>query len=660
MKFKHEQENCMTVNEKKPPNSFLAFSMHSPTSRALMFLCGDIIIMTVSFYFALLHRYDLTLPHNIIRNGLFWLPAYILLPCVSMYLNGVYRFNWRFFGLPEGYLVCRALIACLLVLFATDVFVQEYYAAYALPRSTPVNVFMFATFLILAFRVSRRVMLDIFSRSHIGGKRTLIIGAGGTGERIVREMFRNNKIIYDPIGFVDDSVRKIGSTIQGVRVLGALQDMPRILKHKNVKAAIITIANLSHRQISGLYEMLRQSGITDVKIVPSINRLPHEAVSVKSLRDINVEDLLCRELVKIDPSSLGKLLSNKTILVTGAAGSIGSEIVRQLRSFNPKTIIIYEIDETEINNLLLELEECNTATDTEIVPMIGDIRDVDKLKRLLFDHRVDIVFHTAAYKHIHLMEYFPEEAVKTNIIGTWHFAKLCMEANVESFINISTDKAVNPTSIMGASKRMAEYAGIVLNGRNRTKYMSVRFGNVLGSRGSVIPLFIEQINKGGPVTVTHPEMTRYFMTIPEAVTLVLQAATMGKGGEVFVLDMGEPVKIVTLAEDLIKLNHLEPYIDIDIVFTGLRPGEKLFEELLTAEEGTDKTYHEKIFVARQHSLFSLEDIEEMIRKFEEMVKHGGKEHIRKTLGQYVSFYTSPAEPVKEKKLRVVVGGARNI
>lgn len=650
----------MTVNEKKPPNSFLAFSMHSPTSRALMFLCGDIIIMTVSFYFALLHRYDLTLPHNIIRNGLFWLPAYILLPCVSMYLNGVYRFNWRFFGLPEGYLVCRALIACLLVLFATDVFVQEYYAAYALPRSTPVNVFMFATFLILAFRVSRRVMLDIFSRSHIGGKRTLIIGAGGTGERIVREMFRNNKIIYDPIGFVDDSVRKIGSTIQGVRVLGALQDMPRILKHKNVKAAIITIANLSHRQISGLYEMLRQSGITDVKIVPSINRLPHEAVSVKSLRDINVEDLLCRELVKIDPSSLGKLLSNKTILVTGAAGSIGSEIVRQLRSFNPKTIIIYEIDETEINNLLLELEECNTATDTEIVPMIGDIRDVDKLKRLLFDHRVDIVFHTAAYKHIHLMEYFPEEAVKTNIIGTWHFAKLCMEANVESFINISTDKAVNPTSIMGASKRMAEYAGIVLNGRNRTKYMSVRFGNVLGSRGSVIPLFIEQIKKGGPVTVTHPEMTRYFMTIPEAVTLVLQAATMGKGGEVFVLDMGEPVKIVTLAEDLIKLNHLEPYIDIDIVFTGLRPGEKLFEELLTAEEGTDKTYHEKIFVARQHSLFSLEDIEEMIRKFEEMVKHGGKEHIRKTLGQYVSFYTSPAEPVKEKKLRVVVGGARNI
>ena len=646
----------MSINEIKNSNSFFPFSIYSTVSRAFIFLFGDMAILTICFYFALLHRYDLFLPREIIRNGLFWLPAYIILPCMAMYLNGVYRFNWRFFGLNECYLVCRALFASQLILFAADVFTQQYFAAYALPRSTPVNMFMFATFLILSFRVSRRAMLEVFSRSHTGGKRTLIIGAGGSGERIVREMFRNNTILYDPIGFVDDNVNKIGSTIQGVKVLGALHEMPRILKHKNVKAAIITIADISHRQISGLYEMLRQSGITDVKIVPSINRLPHEAVSVKSLRDINVEDLLCRELVKIDPSSLGKLLSNKTILVTGAAGSIGSEIIRQLRSFNPKTIIIYEIDETEINNLLLELDELTIAADTEIVPMIGDIRDVDKLKRLLTDHRVDIVFHTAAYKHIHLMEYFPEEAVKTNIIGTWHFAKLCMESNVETFINISTDKAVNPTSIMGASKRMAEYAGIALNSQNRTKFMSVRFGNVLGSRGSVIPLFIEQIKKGGPITVTHPEMTRYFMTIPEAVTLVLQAATMGKGGEVFVLDMGEPVKIVTLAEDLIKLNHLEPYVDIDIVFTGLRPGEKLFEELLTAEEGTDKTYHEKIFVARQRSLFSLEDIEEMIRKFEEMVKHGGKEHIRKTLGQYVSFYTLPAEPIKEKKLRVGVGG----
>ena len=646
----------MSINEIKNSNSFFPFSIYSTVSRAFIFLFGDIAILTICFYFALLHRYDLFLPREIIRNGLFWLPAYIILPCMAMYLNGVYRFNWRFFGLNECYLVCRALFASQLILFAADVFTQQYFAAYALPRSTPVNMFMFATFLILSFRVSRRAMLEVFSRSHPGGKRTLIIGAGGSGERIVREMFRNSTILYDPIGFVDDNVNKIGSTIQGVKVLGALHEMPRILKHKNVKAAIITIADISHRQISGLYEMLRQSGITDVKIVPSINRLPHEAVSVKSLRDINVEDLLCRELVKIDPSSLGKLLSNKTILVTGAAGSIGSEIIRQLRSFNPKTIIIYEIDETEINNLLLELDELEISPDTEIVPMIGDIRDVDKLKRLLTDHRVDIVFHTAAYKHIHLMEYFPEEAVKTNIIGTWHLAKLCMEANVESFINISTDKAVNPTSIMGASKRMAEYAGIALNSLNRTKFMSVRFGNVLGSRGSVIPLFIEQIKKGGPITVTHPEMTRYFMTIPEAVTLVLQAATMGKGGEVFVLDMGEPVKIVTLAEDLIKLNHLEPYVDIDIVFTGLRPGEKLFEELLTAEEGTDKTYHEKIFVARQRSLFTLEDIEEMIRKFEEMVKHGGKEHIRKTLGQYVSFYTLPAEPIKEKKLRVVVGG----
>jgi FlaA1/EpsC-like NDP-sugar epimerase len=630
-----------------------AILMRATIIRALLYLFTDMLIISVCLNLALLLRFDFFLADDIRNTAFFWLPVYIIPPCVAMYVGGVYSFSWRFFGLHECFIVLRALFASMLLLFAANTTVQEYYQAYALPRSTPFSAFILAGFFIIIFRVSRRLIIELAYRSRNIGKSTLIIGAGGTGERIVREMFRNEHIIYKPIGFVDDNAKLIQTTIQGVRVLGALKDIPRVVKNKNVRAAIITISTLSHSQISLLYDMLKQSGIMEIKIVPSINRLPHEAVSVKELRDINVEDLLCREAVKIEASSLGKLLNNKTVLVTGAGGSIGSEIVRQLRLFNPKAIIVFEIDETELNNLLLELAEFKTLSDTEIIPMIGDLRDVVKLKRLLSAYRIDIVFHAAAYKHIHLMEYFPEEAVKTNIIGTWHFEKLCLEANVEKFINISTDKAVNPTSIMGASKRMAEYAGIALNSQNRTKFISVRFGNVLGSRGSVIPMFIEQIKKGGPVTVTHPEMTRYFMTIPEAVALVLQAATMGKGGEVFVLDMGEPVRIVTLAEDLIKLNNLEPYVDIDIIYTGLRPGEKLFEELLTAEEGTDKTYHEKIFMARQRSVFTLKDIEEMIKNFENMILSGEPELIRNTLGKYIVFYIPPAEASPGRRLKVV-------
>ena len=340
----------------------------------------------------------------------------------------------------------------------------------------------------------------------------------------------------------------------------------------------------------------------------------------------------------MDLKKFSEFLFGKKILVTGAAGSIGSEIVRQLVKFNPAEIVAFEIDETELHNLQLELKDSLKNKKIKFVPVVGDVRDEKKVNEVFSRFKPNIVFHAAAYKHVPLMEFFPEESVKTNVFGTYNVAIASVNNGVDKFVNISTDKAVNPTSVMGATKRLAEIICRVLNDLGKTKFISVRFGNVLGSRGSVVPIFLEQIKKGGPVTVTHPEMKRYFMTIPEAVLLVLQAAAMGEGGEVFVLDMGEPVKIVKLAEELIKLQGLEPYKDIDIVFTGLRPGEKLFEELLTAEEGTDRTYHEKIYKARIKKNLSLNELKNLLDVLRRVIDEGSADDIKAVLRKYIPFY----------------------
>jgi FlaA1/EpsC-like NDP-sugar epimerase len=484
-------------------------------------------------------------------------------------------------------------------------------------------------------RVSKRIYLEMF-RGKKDSKRAVIIGAGNTGERIVRELKRDGK--FNPVFFVDDDSNKIGTYIHNVPVLGKIKDLPALLKENKIEVAIIAIPSLSHKKVKEIFHLLVDTGVKDIKIVPSISKLPSQIVSVRDIRDISVEDLLYRNLVEVDYGNLERFLQGKKVLVTGAGGSIGSEIVRQLLKFSPASIVALEIDETELHNLSLEVAEEVNREGIIFKPIIVDVKDEEKIKKIFIEKKPEIVFHAAAYKHVPLMEYFPKEAVKTNILGTYNVATAALESGVEKFVNISTDKAVNPTSIMGATKRLAEIICKALNELKRTRYISVRFGNVLGSRGSVIPIFLKQIKKGGPITVTHPEMKRYFMTIPEAVLLVFQAAAMGKGGEVFVLDMGEPVKIVKLAEELIKLQGLEPYEDIDIVFTGLRPGEKLFEELLTAEEGTDQTYHERIYVAKVKSSISKKQIEEIIVEFRKASEELDRIQIKQILQKYVPFY----------------------
>ncbi|MDZ7693188.1 MAG: nucleoside-diphosphate sugar epimerase/dehydratase [Balneolaceae bacterium] len=374
----------------------------------------------------------------------------------------------------------------------------------------------------------------------------------------------------------------------------------------------------------------------DIKILPSFHTLTDDPVSVKHIRDISIEDILGREPVKIDMNSIKASITEKTVLVTGAGGSIGSELVRQCVNLDPARLIALDIDETELYHIQNEFK----GTDIEVIPYVASVTDEQKIERILDEFQPSVVFHAAAYKHVPMMENFPEEAIKVNVGGTQVLASLACKYGVDKFVMISTDKAVNPTNVMGATKRVAEEVCMAYNGTCSTKFISVRFGNVLGSRGSVVPLFIDQIKDGGPVTVTDPEMKRYFMTIPEAVLLVMQAGSMGRGGEVFVLDMGEPVKIMDMAKHLIRLHGLEPDKDIKIKITGIRPGEKLFEELLNAEEGVLETEHEEIYKAICNKKLTKEELEGKISElFTHVLSNGSHESVRYFLKSIVPTYT---------------------
>ena len=612
-------------------------SILKPTKRKRLafFLISDIFLFSLSFYLSFQLRFNFCVPLRYLEISIYWLPFVLVLKVFSFGLLGIYKINWRFVGLNELVRIVTGLGIDSALLLSFNFFVRTVNPLFSVPISVILIDFLVSLFLTSLLRISKRVYLEIFN-SRPGAKRTVVIGAGNTGERIVRELKRGSD--FFPVFFVDDDANKLGTRIHNVPVLGKIDDLPKLLEENRIETAIIAIPSLSHKRVREIFHTLSDYGIKDVKIVPSISKLPSNVISVKDIKDISIEDLLYREPVKIDFGNVERFLSGRKILVTGAGGSIGSEIVRQLLRFNPKEVIALEIDETELHNLSLEITEKASKKEISFKPIVADVRDKEKIRRIFLEERPQIVFHAAAYKHVPLMEYFPEEAVKTNVFGTYNVAVAAVESGVDKFVNISTDKAVNPTSIMGATKRLAEIVCRTLNELGKTRFVSVRFGNVLGSRGSVVPIFLEQIRRGGPVTVTHPEVRRYFMTIPEAVLLVFQAAAMGKGGEVFVLDMGEPVKIVKLAEELIKLQGLEPYKDVDIIFTGLRPGEKLFEELLTAEEGTDRTVHEKVYVARSKEVFSMSELNDVLEAFRKAVSNLDRELIRELLRKYVPFF----------------------
>jgi FlaA1/EpsC-like NDP-sugar epimerase len=466
------------------------------------------------------------------------------------------------------------------------------------PRSIFLIVFLIDTFLIGLSRFGYRIIRRFIRGDNIQfkkKKRVLVYGAGEAGAIIIKEMKSHHEMKSTPIAIIDDDASLTGRKINGVPILGTGKDIVTVIDSRNIEEVIIAIPSMKRKEINEVYNICGDLGVL-VKILPSVSQLINDTVSIKEIRDVSIEDLLGRDPIELDNTKVFDYVKGRVVLITGAGGSIGSELSRQIASYMPDRLILldnYENNLYEINN---ELK--NKYKELDLVAIIANVREKHRMETLFEKYKPEVVFHAAAHKHVPLMEDNPTEAVKNNVFGTLNLVEAAHKNRVRRFLFISTDKAVNPTNIMGATKRMAEMIIQAFNGKSPTEYVAVRFGNVLGSNGSVIPLFKKQIEEGGPVTVTHKDVIRYFMTIPEAVALVLQAGGMASGGEVFVLDMGEPVKIFDLAKNLIRLSGFEPEEDIEIKVTGLRPGEKLYEELLMDEEGLKTTQNEKIFIAK--------------------------------------------------------------
>ncbi|QHE59823.1 polysaccharide biosynthesis protein [Rossellomorea vietnamensis] len=459
-----------------------------------------------------------------------------------------------------------------------------------------------------------RVYRDTFISMVDNRKRTLVVGAGAAGTMVARQLLKNDGDLV-PVAFIDDNIRKQKLDILGIPVVGGVDRIEKAVAQYDIEHIIIAIPSLSKQELNNIFqECLKTKAKTQT--LPMLEDLITGKISVNQFRDVQVEDLLGRDTVEIDMSSISEYVTNKVVLVSGAGGSIGSEISRQISQFNPKQLILLGHGENSIYSIEMELKESFAGKRIEFIPVIADLQDEKKMIQVMNEYTPDVVYHAAAHKHVPLMERNPEEAVKNNLIGTTNIAKAASWSGVKTFVMISSDKAVNPTSVMGATKRLSEMVIQSMDQTSSTRFVAVRFGNVLGSRGSVIPLFKKQIEKGGPVTVTHPDMVRYFMTIPEASRLVIQAGALAQGGEIFVLDMGEPVKIVDLAKNLIKLSG-HSIEEVGLKFTGMRPGEKLYEELLKDEEIHEEQIYPNIYIGKTAHLY-LEEIDEIIETFNDM------------------------------------------
>lgn len=475
----------------------------------------------------------------------------------------------------------------------------------------------------------------------------LIIGAGMGAREIIIAIKNNMRDKYNIVGIIDDDISKINHYILGIKVLGTRYDIPKIAKEKNVDLIFFAINKIDAVSRKKILEICQETGVK-TRVLPTTLEVIAKQGAMNSLRDVQIEDLLGRDPVHLDNKNINSLIKNKTVLVTGGGGSIGSELCRQIVKYDPKRLVILDIYENNLYDIEMELRAEYPKLNLEAI--VASIRDKARLNNVFETYKPEIVFHAAAHKHVPLMEKSPLEAIHNNVFGTYNVVNCADEYGVEKFVLISTDKAVNPTNIMGASKRVCEMIVQAKNKVSKTEYVAVRFGNVLGSNGSVIPLFKKQIERGGPVTVTHKDITRFFMTIPEAVQLILQAVTNAKGGEIFVLDMGEPVKIYDLAVSLIKLLGYEPNVDIPIEITGLRPGEKLYEEILMSEEGLTSTKHDKIFISKpmHMEMTELEEKLNILKELEYNEKYSN-ENIKNAMKEVVPTYREPEEVNKEKK-----------
>lgn len=538
------------------------------------------------------------------------------------WLFRLYHISFRYTSIRDILVVIKAATLSALVFALFSLLLRDNSVLKGFPRSIILIDFLLTTIVSSGIRITFR-MFYFPKLNERNRRRTLIVGAGSAGEQLVKEMQTSTLSMNLPVAFVDDDPDKRNMIIHGVKVEGGRDMIPEIIEDFNIDEIIIAMPSVSSGELRLIMDCVRGTKIKDVKILPSLLHVLSGQARMGDIRQIAVEDLLGRKAVTTELEGIASYLRDKRVLVTGAAGSIGSELCRQIASFGPMNLILVDIGETELFYIDRELEESSPQTARRVI--IADIKDVTSMRGIFLAHSPQVVFHAAAYKHVPLMETNLREAVLNNIGGTKNLADLAIRSGVEKFIFISTDKAINPTSIMGTTKRVSENLLRCLH-NEKCRFISVRFGNVLESRGSVVPIFKEQIRNGKPITITHPEMKRYLMSITEAVQLVLQAGMMGKGGEVFVLDMGEPIKIVDLAKEMIRLSGLEPDRDIPIIFTGIRPGEKLFEELLTAEEGTTATRHEKIFVAKDTKspdAAYIEKVDSLLRKAQECTDRSG-------------------------------------
>ena len=593
----------------------------------------DIIFINVSLILSLILRFGKgwEIYFYVYWESIVYLSGFFLLFAVVFRL---YKRIWRYLSIGDLFLIAEVVTGGIFV----TILCLNWVKGIAFPRTVVALTWFFSLALVGGSRLIWRVYCERKGALNRGQERILIVGAGDAGEVISREIIRRPDL-GKLVGFVDDDKEKIGKRIHNRKVFGSVEDINDILEKEQINTVIIAIPTASGKQIRQIVDSIKNKEVK-IKTLPGLYELVDGKVSVSRIRNIRIEDLLGREPVDLNLEEISGYLEGRRVMVTGGGGSIGGELARQICRFGPRCLILLDHGENGLFHINLELEEKWTKAGIEIELVVADIRDRDKMDKIFGKYRPEVVFHAAAHKHVPMMEYHPDEAVMNNIIGTKNVAELAEKYEAERVVMISTDKAINPASVMGASKRVAEMVVKDLGSKNKTKFVAVRFGNVLESNGSVIPMFKQQIAEGGPVTVTDREVKRYFMTLPEASQLVIQAGALGKGGEVFVLDMGEPVKVLDMARELIRLSGLEVGEDIEIKIVGLRPGEKMFEEILTEEERSGvlgDSGHEKIFIAKVEEVDG-EKLEKDIEELERLAKEMDSEGVVRKLQEMVPSY----------------------
>jgi FlaA1/EpsC-like NDP-sugar epimerase len=615
-------------------------------------LFGDILIILFALYFSYFLRFEGNIPPRIMDNFSYTVIWIIPVKLLCLIFFDLYKGMWRYTGIYDLWNLIKACVASsgatLLILLISVRFV-------GFPRSVFFIDFLLTILLIGGFRMGIRLFYQQQSKSINGVflrkenkmlKRVLVVGAGDAGEKLLREIKENQNLHYDVVGVLDDDISKLRKTIHGVPIVGTVDDIYAITKREKTDEIVIALPSATASEMRRFVRACESTGLP-YRTLPALSELLNGRVSVNAVRDVRYQDLLRREPVHLELEQIGDYLNDKRVMVTGGAGSIGAELCRQIARFVPELLIL--ADRSESGLYETELELVAKFKDLKTIPVLGPIQYRYLMERVFHEYQPQVVFHAAAYKHVPMMETQPWEAIFNNIVGSQTLLDLCHLSSVDRVVVVSTDKAVRPTNIMGASKRIVELLTQIYAREYNSRCMAVRFGNVVGSAGSVLPLFEKQIERGGPVTVTHPDATRYFMTIPEAAQLILQAGAIGKGGEIFMLKMGTPVCIDDMARDLIRMSGLKPDLDVEVRYIGLRPGEKLYEELIAEGEGVTETEHDEIMVLNCENGTCLDEMREYIEELARLAEACDADGIRKALKRIVPEYTPWKDPQIESE-----------